>query len=59
MKNIILTKEEVADELRDIFGEQMQLTGFDENYEPNEEGKILEALIDKFFLDDHGSDQLL
>lgn len=42
--------ENQADELRDLCGEQLQVAGFDENYELTEEGKILESLIDKFFI---------
>lgn len=39
-----------ADEIRDLCGEQLQLVGFDEKYQPTPEGKILESLIDKFFI---------
>lgn len=39
-----------ADEIRDLCGEQLQFVGFDEKYELTYEGKILESLIDKFFL---------
>ncbi len=46
--HISITDEE-ADELRDLCGEQLQIIGFDEKYGLTEEGKILEALIDKFF----------
>ena len=42
--------ENQADEIRDLCGEQLQIAGFDENYELNSEGKILESLIDKFFI---------
>lgn len=38
------------DVLRDFFGEQLQVCGFDENYELTPEGRILENLIDKFFI---------
>ncbi len=41
---------DVADEIRDLCGEQLQLVGFDENYQPTPEGKILESLIDKLFI---------
>jgi hypothetical protein len=41
--------EQQADEIRDIFGEQLQLVGFDEKYKLTHEGSILEYLIDKFF----------
>ncbi len=40
-----------ADKIRNICAEYLQLIGFDENYAPTEEGKILEILIDKFFID--------
>jgi len=43
-----LTDEE-ADSLRDACGEQLQRVGFDKDYEPTDEGTILEDLIDKFF----------
>src|SRR5512136_2952361 len=43
-----LTDEE-ADSLRDACGEQLQRIGFDKDYEPTDEGTILEDLIDKFF----------
>jgi len=35
---------------RDCFTEELAQVGFDENYEPNEEGKILENLIDRFYI---------
>ncbi len=41
--------EDIADEYRDLFGEQLQINEFDENYELTKEGAILESLIDKFF----------
>jgi len=47
--HIVMITEEQADEFRDLFGEQLQLIGFDEHYNPTREGKILESLIDKFF----------
>lgn len=42
--------EDQADELRDLCGQQLQVAGFDENYELTREGQILEYLIDKFFV---------
>ena len=39
-----------ADAIRDKCSEKLQLIGFDEKYELNLEGKILEDLIDKFFV---------
>ena len=46
---ILKISEENADILRDLFGEQLQLVGFDENYKLTKEGQILEDLVDKFF----------
>lgn len=46
---IIRVTLDQADQLRDLFGEQLQLVGFDEHYAPTKEGEILESLIDKFF----------
>jgi len=37
------------DDIRDIFIERLQTAGFDEQYDLNAEGIILEDLIDKFF----------
>ncbi len=42
--------DDVADDIRDLFGDQLQLVGFDEVYSPTQEGMILESLIDKFFI---------
>jgi hypothetical protein len=42
--------EDQADEIRDLCGEELQLVGFDEKYDLTSEGKILESLIDKFFI---------
>lgn len=42
--------EDQADEIRDLCGEQLQLVGFDDKYEPTPEGKILEDLVDKFYI---------
>ena len=39
-----------VDMVRDLFGNQLQIAGFNEEYEVNEEGAILEGLIDKFFV---------
>ena len=41
--------EDQANEIRDLCGEQVQIAGFDEKYEPTQEGGILEDLIDRFF----------
>ncbi|MEX0961247.1 MAG: hypothetical protein WDZ28_00100 [Simkaniaceae bacterium] len=42
--------EDQADEIRDLCGEQLQVVGFDEKYEPTPEGEILEDLVDKFYI---------
>lgn len=42
--------EDQADEIRDLCTEQLQIAGFNEKYELTPEGKILESLIDKFFV---------
>lgn len=42
-------KDEIALEIRDWVGERLQKEGFDENYELNAEGKILEQLEDLLF----------
>ena len=39
-----------AERLRDLLTTQLAIMGFDENYLPNEQGRILEALIDRFYL---------
>lgn len=50
--NIYLLKisEDQAEAFRDLCGEQLQRVGFDDKYKPTLEGKILESLIDKFFI---------
>jgi hypothetical protein len=42
--------EEVADRLRDHCGERLQTHGFDDRYNPTEEGMRLEQLIDVLFI---------
>ena len=37
-----------VDEIRNLCGIQLQVAGFNENYAPTPEGKILEDLVDKF-----------
>ncbi|VHO02692.1 hypothetical protein [Candidatus Rhabdochlamydia sp. T3358] len=50
-KYSLKVSEDQADEIRDLCGEQLQLVGFNEKYELTSEGKILEPLIDKFFIE--------
>ena len=42
--------DDVADELRDLCAERLDTHGFDENYNPTDEGKKLESLIDKLYI---------
>lgn len=41
---------EQVDQLRDLCGERLQAAGFDSRYEPNDEGRLLETLVDKLFV---------
>jgi hypothetical protein len=47
---LLKISEDQADEIRDLYSEQLLLVGLDENYNPNIEGIILESLIDKLFI---------
>jgi hypothetical protein len=38
----------VAEQFREAFTERLAKVGFDEAYEPTEEGRLLENLIDRF-----------
>lgn len=38
-----------ASDLRELCSDYLTEVGFDEDYEPNEEGKILETLVDKLY----------
>jgi hypothetical protein len=39
-----------AERLRDSLTVKLAAIGFDENYSPNEQGRVLEKLIDRFYL---------
>jgi hypothetical protein len=39
-----------AEQLRDYLTHQLAVVGFDRNYSPNEEGRRLEELIDRFYI---------
>ncbi|MBZ5579777.1 MAG: hypothetical protein LAP40_24740 [Acidobacteriia bacterium] len=39
-----------AEQLRDCLTTQLASVGFDKNYSPNEQGQMLEELIDRFFV---------
>jgi hypothetical protein len=40
---------EVAEEFRSAFTDRLAASGFDASYNPNDEGTILEELIDRFY----------
>ena len=42
--------EDQADELRDCCTDKLDEIGFDENYEPTEDGRKLETLVDKLYV---------
>jgi hypothetical protein len=42
--------DDQADELRDLCNDKLDVCGYDENYNPNEDGKRLEALVDKLYV---------
>jgi hypothetical protein len=46
---LILIRDE-AEQIRERLEMRLILVGFDENYNPNEEGKMCEDLIDRFFV---------
>ena len=39
-----------AEQLRDSLTTQLAAVGFDKNYYPNEQGQMLEELIDRFYV---------
>ena len=45
-----ITPDQV-DSIRDLCGERLQRVGFDADYAPNPEGRLLEALIDKLLVE--------
>ena len=47
---LLILDENSADEIREWALEKKVRVGFDEKYNLNEEGKILENVIDKFFV---------
>ncbi len=42
--------DDQADELRDFCNDKLDICGYDENYDLNDDGKKLEALADKLYL---------
>lgn len=53
----LMIEDHEAEELRDLCGERLQTHGFDQGYEPTEEGRRLESLIDRLYTgsDSHSS----
>jgi hypothetical protein len=49
-KLIIRLSRAEAEQLRECLTTQLAAVGFDEDYEPNEQGQMLEDLIDRFFI---------
>ena len=47
---ILMIPYSLAEEFRDAFTEQLAKIGFDEKYNVTPEGKMLEDLIDRFFV---------
>jgi hypothetical protein len=47
----LTVSENEADDIRDLCGERLQIVGLDKDYELTEEGRILESLVDKFYID--------
>ena len=45
---VLEVSDELAEECRSAFTERLAVAGFDANYEPTNEGRRLEDLIDKF-----------
>lgn len=42
--------EDTISDLRDWVGFKLQIVGFDKDYEPTDQGMLMEDLIDKLFL---------
>jgi hypothetical protein len=49
---VIRVSQEVAEKFRSAFTDQLAKVGFGVDYQPTSEGRILEELIDRFFLGD-------
>ena len=43
-------EEDLLDEIRDWALDKQQIMGFDKDYDLNNEGKILQEIIDKFYI---------
>ncbi|MET4677156.1 MULTISPECIES: hypothetical protein [unclassified Luteibacter] len=50
-KRLLLSiPDDLAEEFRDAFTSRLMAAGFDSEYQPNDEGSVLEDLIDRFFI---------
>ena len=49
-KHTILVARDVADQFRFVLTDRLARSGFDVDYEPTPEGRMLEDLIDRFFI---------
>jgi len=47
---VISLSPEISERFREVFTEHLAKVGFDDAYEPTSEGKVLEALIDRFYM---------
>lgn len=47
---VISLSPEISERFREVFTEHLAKVGFDDAYEPTSEGKVLEALIDRFHM---------
>jgi hypothetical protein len=48
--SVVVLSPSKAEQLRDHLTQLLAAFGFDENYVPNAEGRMLESLIDAFFV---------
>lgn len=48
-KHVVILSRDVAEQFREEFTHQLAKVGFDPDYKPTGEGKVLEGLIDRFY----------
>ena len=46
----MILSEDDADEIREMVVDYLLYTGFDDNYDTNKKGKLLESLVDKLYV---------
>jgi hypothetical protein len=56
--NLVVVSRGIAEEIRSALTRRLAATGFDADYELNSEGRLLEALIDRFCSQDSDHDIL-